>query len=288
MRKIPIQAPCRLDPSFPIEGNKPVTLSNRNIDWMHIHDVLEIGLCLKGQGVFVVEDKVFQFSEGDIFIINHLEMHRACMPDGSKSTWYFFMLNPALLLKELAAAEPVIADTAMLSGTGFENKFPSRQFPKLHSLIVELSQEMAKNRRFSEAIIRLLVARIMIELIRLRPNQPDKKGIRTVSIMARLSPALTKIANRYADPLEVKTLAYACCMSCGHFRRLFKSVFQKSPLDYLNDYRIGMITALLISTNRSITDIALSCGFPTLSCFNRQFRERMGCSPRSWRNKKRR
>ena len=72
-------------------------------------------------------------------------------------------------------------------------------------------------------------------------------------------------------------------MSAGHFRRLFSGAFGKGPKAYLNDYRISMAGNLLRSTDKKILEVALDCGFPTLSCFNRQFKKKTGIAPRKFR-----
>jgi AraC-like DNA-binding protein len=172
----------------------------------------------------VVEDKVFPFEPDDIVIINNLEMHRACMPEGNTSSWHFIMTDPARLLAGSVAREPGIADTRILSGSAFPNRFPHRQYPRI-------------------------------------------------------------LTRDYGEPLSVTDLARSCYIGTGHLRRLFQAAFHKSPQDYLNDYRVNMAGNHLSTTDRSVADIALACGFPTLSSFNRQFRKRKQCAPREWRGR---
>jgi transcriptional regulator GlxA family with amidase domain len=55
------------------------------------------------------------------------------------------------------------------------------------------------------------------------------------------------------------------------------------PLEYINEFRLKVATAILASTSRSILEIALSSGFPTLSNFNRLFKAKFNKSPRNYR-----
>jgi AraC-like DNA-binding protein len=289
LAQAPEKAPFVLSPDFPLTGGEALVLRERKIDRLHVHNVLEIGLCLEGRGVFVVEDKVFPFAPDDVFIINHLEPHRACMPDGRPSRWRFILTDPAALLGA-GVTDSVIMDTGLLSGAHFSNRFTKNDFPEIHSLTVGLVREvLAKNAHYREAVrARLLL--LMLELARFTEKRlPARKAVlhkRTMSLMSRLSPALTRIARDYTEALSVGELAQGCCMGSGHFRRVFRSVFRKSPVDYLNDFRIGMCCNLLSTTDKAITDIALSCGYQTFSCFNRQFRKRKKCSPREWRQRR--
>ena len=74
-------------------------------------------------------------------------------------------------------------------------------------------------------------------------------------------------------------------MSVSAFHRLFQQRLGRSPLAYLLDLRFSMVAHLLIETGESVTHIAYAAGFNNLSNFNRQFRERFGCSPRDYRNR---
>ncbi len=44
-----------------------------------------------------------------------------------------------------------------------------------------------------------------------------------------------------------------------------------------------MAMAELGRSKRPVSEIAASCGFDTLSSFNRQFKAELGVSPREWR-----
>jgi len=56
---------------------------------LHVHDSLEVGYCYDGRGIFVIEDKVFPFSAGDVCVINSSEMHLARSAEGTESHWTF-------------------------------------------------------------------------------------------------------------------------------------------------------------------------------------------------------
>ena len=69
----------------------------------------------------------------------------------------------------------------------------------------------------------------------------------------------------------------------SYFCRLFKAVTDKTPMEYLNSYRIEKAAAKLLSTDESVTDIAYSCGFNDLSYFIKVFRDFKGISPKQFR-----
>jgi len=81
----------------------------------------------------------------------------------------------------------------------------------------------------------------------------------------------------------VEELAAMCHISETHLRRVFRDCMQMSPVEYINWVRIRTACGELKRTNDTVGDIAVRCGFSTLSTFNRNFHRIMGISPQQWR-----
>jgi AraC-like DNA-binding protein len=97
------------------------------------------------------------------------------------------------------------------------------------------------------------------------------------------------IDRRYAEPLDVATLAGAAYVSSAHFARSFKRAFGETPHRYMLRRRVERAAELLRGTESSVTEVSLDVGFASLSSFSRAFRELMGESPsayaRRWRGR---
>src|SRR5215213_4657628 len=90
------------------------------------------------------------------------------------------------------------------------------------------------------------------------------------------------IDRRYAEPLDVRTLAREAYASEAHFARSFKRAFRETPHRYLTRRRIERAQELLRGTDRALTDVALDVGFDTPSSFSRAFRQITGESPSAY------
>jgi AraC-like DNA-binding protein len=97
------------------------------------------------------------------------------------------------------------------------------------------------------------------------------------------------IDRRYAEPLDVATLAGAAYVSSAHFARSFKRAFGETPHRYMLRRRVERAAELLRGTESSVTEVSLDVGFASLSSFSRAFRELMGEPPsayaRRWRGR---
>jgi AraC-like DNA-binding protein len=88
---------------------------------------------------------------------------------------------------------------------------------------------------------------------------------------------------RYFEPLSVDDLARAASLSRAHFIREFRRAFGESPHSYLLTRRLERATALLRTTDRSVTDICFSVGLRSLGSFTTSFTRTYGVSPTAYR-----
>ena len=93
------------------------------------------------------------------------------------------------------------------------------------------------------------------------------------------------IAANYMQDVSNKDLADLVCMSEDSFSRFFRNKTGRTPNRYIIDYRLGIAARLLLTTKLSVAEIGYSCGFNTLSHFNRLFRESKGCTPSEFRER---
>ena len=78
-------------------------------------------------------------------------------------------------------------------------------------------------------------------------------------------------------------LAYACRLSPSHFCRAFSQTFGCPPHRWLTAQRVEKAKALILNTNRPMSEIALSAGFADQSHFTRVFSRYVGTTPSVWR-----
>lgn len=82
----------------------------------------------------------------------------------------------------------------------------------------------------------------------------------------------------------MEELATVCHISETHLRRIFQESFRMSPVEYISWFRVRTACKELRKTNLPVSDVALHCGFTTISTFNRNFRRILEVSPQEWRS----
>lgn len=99
----------------------------------------------------------------------------------------------------------------------------------------------------------------------------------------RFANTIDYILENYALPLRIPDLARQCGLSAGQFERRMKAIFHISAVHFLIKTRIHQASLALAQKDRSIADIALSCGFCDQSALSRQFKQLTGITPREYR-----
>ena len=85
------------------------------------------------------------------------------------------------------------------------------------------------------------------------------------------------------EKIDIKELARISCLSNSQFRKRFGKHFRLSPQEFILRARLQAASKVLISTDRPIINVALSCGFSDQSYFTRQFSKFFEQSPGRYR-----
>ncbi len=108
-------------------------------------------------------------------------------------------------------------------------------------------------------------------------NTGDRRRINKIKNVLRL------IRNEYASPLTLQMFADEAELNTQYLCKSFKRITGKTPIDYLNYYRIECAAELLQSDEMSVTETAFACGFNDLSYFIKLFNRYKGVSPREYK-----
>ena len=120
----------------------------------------------------------------------------------------------------------------------------------------------------------------------LRRNQPasdPEARLYDAVTFRRLCRARDYLAAHHNERLTLKSGAQEAYLSPFHFSRLFTTAFGETPHEFVTRIRIDQAKRLLLSENRSVTDICLDVGYESLGSFSSRFRSLTGLSPVAFR-----
>ena len=248
---------------------------------LHYHDFLEIGYCISGSGLFYVDGQVVPFSAPCCSIIYGGQIHIAQSIGTERSLWHFLYIS----VKKLFTDTDLIATNGLPAMTphlfDFPSIIPHQDDPTLYELVTAILDESATLKEgYLTAMRGLLIAlltrhsRYMTPAHKVRENQEQ--------ILERLGNTLVYINQHYMEDISVNQMINACGLSKSTLLRDLTAFTGMAPMQYIHHLRLNR-AAILLTGRESVSDIAFSVGYNSLSSFNRHFLHEYGMSPSKWR-----
>lgn len=97
-----------------------------------------------------------------------------------------------------------------------------------------------------------------------------------------LKNVIATIEEHYDECITLDDLARAAGMNSKYFCRYFREMTHRTPIDYLNYYRIEQACFKLATSNNSVAEIGMSCGFNDESYFIKTFKKYKGVTPKKY------
>lgn len=102
--------------------------------------------------------------------------------------------------------------------------------------------------------------------------------------IARINRVIDHIESHLDQDLKLDNLSQIACFSPFHFHRVFKAIVGETLNQFIHRVRIEKAaTQLLTNPDKTVTEIALDCGFAGSASFARAFKAGFGMSASNWR-----
>ena len=258
-----------------------VSLRVTEVPW-HWHEALEFNLVLDGEVKVSTANQTQVFQKGEGFFLNSnvlaaMDSDTDCIMDSHlfhpvflsghfKSVFETKYLNPIVQNRNL--------DMVAFRGTNTHQKQILNKLRQLGQLQKEPDTEFQTRNLLSEIWLFLLD-----EIKNADPNiyHPQQKN------QDRILTMISFIQENFSEKLTLEDIADSAAVSTRECLRCFKSSIRQSPMDYLIEYRVRTAKKMLETTDLSITDIALRCGFNSNSYFRKLFHRICGKTPNAYR-----
>lgn len=106
---------------------------------------------------------------------------------------------------------------------------------------------------------------------------------KAISLKKEINQIVEYLNNNYGEDLSIDDLALKINYSPSHFSRVFKEETGESPQIYLINLRLQKAKHLLLIRGKTITEIALECGFNSSSHFCVSFLRKYDKTPTDFR-----
>lgn len=248
----------------------------------HYHSFYEIFYLWSGSCRFLLKDTVYQLEAGDLVFIAPGELHHSLYSVGEVCEIVMIYFKEEYLhLPNFPAATNNREDTGGKLHS-FMGSVPAVYQDALHSLLNRMLTENSRFDQYSEHFERCYLEELLLMLMRhsvMNEKEPDLLNSRDADILL----ATKYIYNNFRKPLTLEEVSSVASLSPTYFSKKFKLITGMGFKEYLNFVRLKHAQTALLTTNSSITDIALEYGFNDSNYFKDLFKKVYGKSPREYR-----
>jgi AraC family transcriptional regulator len=152
-------------------------------------------------------------------------------------------------------------------------------------LLRTATREVERDHEAAKTFIARASSLLQIEVDR---NAPSDRGIRSGGLAPWQAQRVQAfIEEHLSEPVRVDDLSELVRLSRTHFSRAFRQVFGETPHAYVVRQRVDRVCRLMLTSDSSLSELALACGFADQAHLCRQFRRATGKSPAAWRRERR-
>lgn len=245
----------------------------------HWHTEIEIIKIVRGSLGVRLNNREFTAVEGDVVFVNSETVHGA-MPQGC--VYDCIVFNPDMILGADKVCGGFLAD--MKNHVLVVNDHFHKEDKIFTNAVESLFSAMKSGGTYFEVMAAMygLFATILSNKYYKLVSELSEGSVKNNMKLKRV---LTFIRESYDSQITLDEMAATAGMSPKYFCYFFKEMTTKSPVEYLNTYRIERASRKLLSTDMSVTDIAFSCGFNDLSYFIKTFKSVKGVTPKAFRKR---
>jgi AraC-like DNA-binding protein len=155
---------------------------------------------------------------------------------------------------------------------------------RLGMLLSLLGEEALASRPGRSLVLDRLLEIILVESVRERPSafMRARPGLLAGLEDPQIGAALKAMHEDVRRPWTVAALARMVGMSRSAFAARFTQAVGAPPMDYLLRWRLNVAKSELVSTRKSVSEIAELVGYQSVSAFSTAFSRATGCSPSAY------
>ena len=250
----------------------------------HWHTALEILVPVENRYDATIREENYHLAPGDILIIPSGELHSIKAPEQGVRFVYLLDISSIAKLHGFAGIQSVMNEPLYIT----KNTYP-HIYEDLNHILLQMRNEYFSKNEFAELTIFSLLLNLFVKLgtnhLSTMDLFPSVRPYKQKEYVNKFNDVMDYIDAHYMDEFTLEDIASAIGFSKYHFSRLFKQYTGFSFCTYICNRRIKVAEELLEQPDLSITEIAMQSGFPSISTFNRVFRQQKNCSPSKYREK---
>ncbi|MEY8326640.1 AraC family transcriptional regulator [Lachnospiraceae bacterium 54-11] len=244
--------------------------------WHHHYEILRI---MSGAFHLTLDSNTRSYYAGDVIFITDGMLHGG-NPDDNTCVYDCIVFDLQILMKDNHICSKSICDimSHKITINTLLSEDSSAILPIVDSLTSALSGRHTGYEFMTQGYLYQLLGIILEEHL----YKENTRDLIEAGHLNSIKNVLTYISENYDNNISLDMLAKIAGMNPKYFCRYFRSMTERTPIDYLNYYRIECACEMLTTKNISVKEAAISCGFNDESYFIKTFHKYKGITPKQF------
>ena len=247
----------------------------------------EMEFFLSSNGSMLIDDTIYPIKKGDIVLRRPGQITQAIMP------FSCYVIFVDLLGNTGKDSEDYDFERKQEFQNNYTNEMLDLIPPVFHTslndrydyLFDAVLKEFINYNEVSSILLKSLILQILHQLYSDVKNPFRNAFIPTSSHYSILKKVVEYIQNNIQENLSLKKLAEFSGLSPNYLHMLFTKTMNVTINEYITILRLEKAKGCLVTTESSVSEIALECGFENIPYFSYVFKRRVNVSPSQFRKK---
>ncbi|UOQ48504.1 AraC family transcriptional regulator [Gracilibacillus caseinilyticus] len=257
----------------------------------HSHQEFEIFLFHKGVCRYLIHNQIYDLQPGDILLMDGLALHKPNIPDNSEYIRSHIHFSPEFI-------EPLLES---MNASSLLNVFRSIHHCLIRPRNQQLGHEIEALFKSMRAIyvdqqlppeekiweIKAMLAHLLIFINRLGKVSSHKQVNHKHDKAYHAETIASYIQTHFHKKLTIQKIADELSLSKSYVSHVFKEMTGYTVMEYVMATRLQQVKFLLeVEVDKTLEQVANECGFESVSHFSRFFKNHVGMTARSYRQKR--
>ncbi len=267
---------------FPIAHYTSNNLNSKYIKH-HWHEEFELILVVSGTFKVNIDFTQIELSKGQSIFINTGRLHSGSGVGIEPCIIKSIVFHPRLIYGDTSSIlfQKYIYPLTLKTSLGY-----SMLLPQSNLLISSFFEDSHENNFAQEFIDRENLTRILIDVLQENKNSTFELDNSQMKMLSRLKKMISYIEKNFSSNILLKDIAASANVKESECLRCFKTILKTSPIKYLIQFRLEQSAILLKTTELTITEVAMICGFFDISYYIKCFKTRYRLTPSKYRKNK--
>ncbi|MBQ8314100.1 MAG: helix-turn-helix domain-containing protein [Clostridia bacterium] len=253
-----------------------------NLSNLHCHDFYELYIHISGAKFYCIDNNVYPMEPYQLMVVPPFCMHGLIGDSAPENYERAFLYISRSMLRSCGGGYLDLESFFNKYNSGGQYQFPLSEADA--TTCKQLIRELADDLRTGSSVKKFANYTKVQHFLQIvtQAMRGTKEVVAPVVVNEAMHEILSYINDHFTQPLKLDALARQFGVSMSFLSHEFVKYTGRSVYDYIL-YRRVLLAKAMITSNRSLNEVAYQCGFNDYSSFLRIFRKMVGMSPSAYR-----